>query len=184
MKKVDTKQWLVLFSLVLVALIIINIVMRDLQRENQIFNYSKITRALDVIGKGELVTDRKTYYTLEKIINKYINSYLINSRDLNSEDVNYLDYYNVLTSEYKKALNKKEYEEKAKQFLGKFYIYHEGKMEADEYMDTQSVLKDIYKFDDGTAYLCKVKSSQNNKEGYIGIYLNKSNSSFYIFYLE
>lgn len=187
MKKVDTKQWLVLFSLVLLALIAGIKIMQNIEQEKDIFNYSKIETIENILNEGEEIKDRDTYYTLQQIIKKYINSYLVEEDPLNknTDTVNYLEYYNVLAHRYKKYLGKNGYKERAEKFLEKFHIYVVAEIETINEMDDRVNIESIHKFYNEPSYICKIRSQEDsNNIGYIGITLDESHSCFYIFYLE
>lgn len=176
-KRVDSKLMLFTLVLVLITLLLLNYFFNN-NRTDSIWNYKEITSAIDVIYLGEKVTDRDTYYTLETIVNQYLNSYINPYND--EEKIMYEDYYNYLTENYRKHLSRKEYIEVAEKFLNKFYININSDYEA---MYTYQLLKEVYAFDNNV-YLCKLESKRNNHIGYIAFQINESELAFNIVYIE
>lgn len=176
-KRVDSKLLLFTLVLVLIALLLLNNFLEG-NRKDEVWNYAKITSATDVMYLGKRVTDRNIYYTLENIVNQYLNSY-INTED-DQDKIMYEDYYNYLTDYYKKHLNKKEYKQVAENFLNKFYININSDYEA---MYTYQLIKDIYAFDNNV-YLCKLVSKRNNEIGYMAFRVNEAELAFNIVYIE
>ena len=175
-KRVDSKLMLFTLVLVLIALLLLNWLLGNKETVG-VWDYDNITSASEIKYLGTKVTDRETYYTLESIISKYLDSY-INVYD--QDKIMYEDYYNYLVENYKKHLSKKEYIEIAKKFLNKFYINMNSDYES---MDTNKILKDIYEFENGI-YLCELKSNRNNEAGYIAVQVNKIDMTFNIVYIE
>lgn len=176
-KRVDSKLLLFTLVLVLITLLLLNYLF-DKNRDKGIWDYKEITSATDVMYFGEKVTDREIYYTLESIINQYLDSY-INVND-DKDKIMYEDYYNYLTENYKKHLSKKEYKEVAENFLNKFYININSDYEA---MYTYQILKDIYEFEN-SIYLCRLESKRNGEIGYIALQIDQSQLAFNIVYIE
>jgi len=163
--------------LVLITLLLLNYLFEG-NRKDEIWNYKEITTATDIIYLGEEVTDRHTYYTLEAIINQYLDSYI---NPYNDEDkMMYEDYYNCLSKYYKKHLSKRKYKQVAEKFLNKFYINMNSDYEA---MYTYQLLKAVYAFENNV-YLCKLESKRNNEVGYIAFQVNESEFAFNIVYIE
>lgn len=176
-KKVDSKLLLFTLVLVLITLLLLNYLLKG-NREVGIWNYKEITTATDIMYLGQKVTDRDTYYTLEAIVNQYLNSYINTGND--DEKLMYEDYYNYLTENYKKHLSKKEYIEVAKNFLNKFYVNINSDYET---MYTYQILKEIYDMGNNV-YMCKLESKRNNEIGYIAFQINQSELAFNIVYIE
>lgn len=182
-KRIDSKLLLFTLVLVLITLLLLNFLLKG-NRADEIWNYKEITTAEDVIYLGEKDYTRQTYYDLEGIINKYLNSYVDTySEDVSQDGLTYEQYYDYLIDDYKKHLTKDEYIEVSKKFLDKFLIKNGYEFEVTEFMETEKVLKDIYKFENGV-YLCKLESSYNDKHGYIAIQLMDTESTFKIVYIE
>ena len=176
-KKIDSKLLLVTLVLVLIALLLLNKLMES-NRTDEIWNYKEITTAANITYLGERITDREIYYTLENIINQYLDSYI---NKYNDEDkITYKDYYNYLSENYKKYLSQKEYLAVAEKFLNKFYINIESDYES---MYKYQILKQIYKFDNNV-YLCKLECKRNGEVGYIAFQINESELIFNIMYIE
>lgn len=176
-KKVDSKLLLFTLVLILITLLLLNYLLKG-NRKDGIWDYDNITRATQVMYLGQKVTDRDTYYTLEAIVNQYLNSYIKENND--NEKIMYEDYYNFLTENYRSHLSKKEYIEVAKNFLNKFYVNINSDYET---MYTYQILKEIYAFDNNI-YMCKLESKRNNEVGYIAFQLNESELAFKIVYIE
>ena len=175
-KRVDSKLLLFTLVLVLIALLLLNWLLGNRETDS-IWNYKEITTATDVMYLGTRVTDRQMYYTLESIVNQYLNSYI---NVYNEEKVMYEDYYKYLTENYKKHLTKKEYMQVAEKFLNKFYININSDYES---MDTNQILKNIYEFEN-SIYLCELKGNRSNETGYIAVQINTSELAFNIVYIE
>ena len=186
---ISNKKLLLLLSVVLVLFIIINsFINKD---KNSIIDYSKDISAKDLISKGTEISDRKIYFTLESIIIKYVNSYNNakdesgNLIDLENEyEYSYEEQYDSLVDSYKSYLNKKEYITVADKFMNKLLVKSgDNDTEVHYFMDTNALVKGVYQIADNT-YMCKLYSSYNDKEAYIGIVLDTKNSTYGIFFIE
>ena len=178
-KNNNIKLYLIMFLLVLICLLIFNYFTSNSNKANEIWNYSNINTAEDVIHKGNKTLSRDVYYTLNEIVINYIESYLVQE-----DTLSWQNYYEVLSGEYNKYLSKKAYYTLAENFLRKFYVYSEDiQIEANEYMDVQDIITDIYEYEN-SKYLCKLESSITGNVGYIGIELNTRNQTYSIFYIE
>lgn len=149
------------------------------------------TNILQLFYSGTEVTDRKTYYILEDIIINYLNSYT-NAKDKNGNQVSleveskytYEEYYDTLLDSYKDYLGKKQYIEVADKFMNKFFVESgDEDIEIHFFMDTDKVLKEITTIGENQ-YICRLYSSYNNKEAYIGIKLDTKNNEYRIFIIE
>lgn len=176
-KKVDSKLLLFTLILVLITLLLLNYLFEG-NRTDDIWDYKEITSATDIMYKGTEITDREIYYTLETIINQYLDSY-INPYD-DEEKVMYQDYYKYLAKNYRKYLGKSKYKEVAEKFLNKFYININSDYES---MYTHQLLKNVHAFDNNI-YLCELESKRNNEVGYIAFQVNESECAFNIVYIE
>lgn len=178
-KNNNIKLYLVMFLLLLICLLIFNYFTKNASKQSEIWNYSNISNAADVLYRGNKTVDREIYYTLDKIVVKYIESYLVED-----ENNTWTAYYDVLSEDYSKFLNKKEYNSVAENFLKKFYVYSaDVEIEAIEYMDAQDIVTDIYAYEDNK-YMCILESSATGNTGYIGIELDEKNKTYSIFYIE
>lgn len=175
-KRVDSKFLLFTLVLVLITLLLLNWFLGNIDND-RIWDYKEITSVLDVMYSGTRITDRETYYTLESIVNQYLNSYI---NVYNEDKIMYEDYYDYLTEDYKKHLTKKEYIKVAQKFLNKFYININSDYES---MDTNQVLKNIYELNN-SVYICELESSRNSEVGYIAFQVNKTGRNFNIVYIE
>ena len=173
-KRVDSKLLLITLILVLITLLLLNNFLKK-GRTEELWDYSSNNSASIIMYLGEKVTDRETYYTLENIVNQYLDSYI---DDGSKEKMLYDDYYDCLTDGYKKFLGRKKYKEVAKNFLERFYININSNYET---MYKQKIIKGIYKFDNNV-YLCQLQ--RKNKDSYIAFQLNELNESFNIVYIE
>ena len=182
-KRVDSKLLLFTLVLVLITLLLLNFLLKG-NSSNDIWNYKEITTVQNLIYMGEKVTDRQIYYDLEQIVINYLNSYVDTYMEDTKEDkLSYEDYYDYLRKDYKNYLSKDEYIEVAKKFLDKFFVKTGYEYEVREFMDTERVLTDVYKFEDNV-YLCRLDSKYNNSYGYIAIQLKTTESSYNIVYIE
>lgn len=176
-KRIDSKLLLFTLVLVLIVLLLLNWLF-DKNRVDDVWNYKKITTASEMIYLGQEVTDREMYYTLENIVNQYINSYINKYND--EEKIMYSDYYNYLSESYKKHLSKREYLEVAEKFLKKFYISIDSSYET---MDTAQILKGVYEFENDV-YLCELIANRSGETAYIALRVNTANNIFNIVYIE
>ena len=171
-KRVDSKLMLFTLVLVLITLLLLNYFLEN-NRTDGIWNYKELTTADSIIYLGEETKDRTTYYILESIVKDYLNSYVNTySESINENKIMYEDYYNYLSKNYKKFLNKTEYIEISKNFWEKFYVKTQSEYEVSDHMDSNGV------------YLCKLESSYTGKTGYIAIALQKTTNSYTIVYIE
>lgn len=178
-KNNNIKLYLVMFLLLLICLLIFNYFTKNAANEDEIWNYSEILGASDVLYKGTKTNARDVYYTLDKIVVKYIESYLVED-----EYNTWTAYYDVLSEDYSKFLNKKEYNTVSENFLKKFYVYSaDVEIDVSEYMDVQDILVEIYAYEDNR-YICVLESSITGNTGYIGIELDEKNKIYSIFYIE
>ena len=178
-KNNNIKLYLVMFLLLLICLLIFNYFTKKAANKDEIWNYSNISTISDILHKGTKTTARDVYYNLDKIVVKYIESYLVED-----ENNNWTEYYDVLSKDYSKFLNKKEYNTVAEKFLKKFYVYSQDiEIEATEYMDVQDILMEVYAYDNNR-YVCVLESSITENKGYIGIELDEKNKTYSIFYIE
>lgn len=185
MEKLNNKTVLLISTLLLLLLFFGNMLLKSLRNSDDIMDY-KAVNIDELKSKSKIISDRKTYYTLEGIVNKYIMSYIPSSdqEQLNeTPEHTYEEYYDALTEGYESYLKKDDYLTLAKTFLNKFYVISEGEMEGITYMDTDNVLKEIYEVDTDS-YLCHLSCTKNNKDAYIGLKLETSKKQFSIFYLE
>lgn len=176
-KSIDSKLLLFTLVLVLITLLLLNYLFEG-NRKDEIWNYEEMTSVTDIIHLAKENKDREIYYTLEAIVNQYLNSYINPYND--EEKIMYPHYYNYLREDYKNYLSKKEYMEVAEKFLNKFYININSDYEA---MYTYQLLKEVYSFGNNV-YLCKLVSKRNNEIGYIAFQIDESELAFNIVYIE
>ncbi len=182
-KKVDSKLLLFTLILVLITLFLLNGLFRGAKSVG-IWNYDEITTGTQLIAYGTLSQDRQTYYIMEEIVNKYLNSYISTYGNEELEDwMPYEQYYDYLTDNYKDYLSRKDYEKLAKEFLNKFYVYEEGEYDATEFMDTYNVIKAIYELDNDV-YLCELRGETTLNKGYIAIATDSNDNTYRIIYIE
>lgn len=172
-KKVNSKLLLITLTLVLIALFLLNYFFSE-KRAEGFWDYNNLESANIIRHLGNKVTDREIYYTLEEIVNQYLDSYI----EKDEEKMNYMDYYNSLTDSYKKYLGRKKYKEAAENLLNKFYININSDYIS---MYKNKVLKKAYAFDNNI-YLCEL--SRNNEEAYIAFQLDEGQTAFKIAYVE
>lgn len=171
--KVDSRLLLITLILILISLLLLNNFMGQ-NRQDDVWNYKEMVTANDIKYLGTSVTDRQIYYSLENVVNKYINSY--NVTNTKEDDIDYKQYYQYLAKNYKKHLSKKEYIEVAEKFFSKFYALG-------EYAYTYNTLKNVYLFDNGI-YLCELNSKTNNDLAFLAIQLNTMSNTYNIVYIE
>ena len=186
--KLNNKSLLALLIVVLIIILLANYFM-SLDKDNE-FNYENI-EVIELFYTGKQVTDRNTYYILEDIIVNYLNSYT-NAKDSNGNSVlleveskyTYEEYYDTLLESYKDYLEKEEYLKVADEFMDKFFVTNgDENVEIHYFMDTDRILKEITEIKDNY-YICRLYSSYNNKEAYIGIKLDTVNNEYRIFIME
>lgn len=176
MDRLTNKQKILFFSLVLIVLILLSVALNSYLHADKFKTIDyKNEKINDIIKQSAEVNDTNIYWTLNDIIVKYLSNY--NFDDFYS---NY-DSYNTLTKKYKKFLDKKEYAEKYKDFVGKFVLSgHLTPTKND--IQTYDLINKIYKFDEN-AYICQL-ISENESIGYIGLKLNTNSKTAEIFYIE
>lgn len=176
MEKISEKK---LYILMGALLIIVFIILRSLilSDRNQLLDYSAIESGEDVIKNHKLTFDREIYYTLDGILEKFINAY----SDIGSTR-SYKDYYKTLNSEYKKELSKSEFIEECDKFFSVLKISTDSVMEDVAVYQTENIIRTIYDLDDDM-YVCVVGLTSSNEYAYIGIKLNTTQKTFEIFYI-
>ena len=173
-KEIDSKLWLLTSVLVLIVLLLFNYLFKG-NSTDPIWNYKEITSAINLTYLGEKIDDRKIYYTLENIVDDYVNSYIVNE-----DKSSYKYYYQYLREDYKKYLGKKKYYEVSESFLKKFYININSDYEK---MDTSQLIKQVYLFDNNV-YLCILEGRYKKETGYFAVMLNESSNTYNIVYIE
>lgn len=174
-KELSTKQKFILCCILLLLLILISNVISGLG-DSKAIDYKNATSLTFLISSVE-ENDRNTYWILNDIITDYIISYQYD----NSIGMSYKDYYDALTPEYKKYLGSGKYNSLSKRFLEKFKVTSS----TEETMKTFDVIDTVYKdLNDQNRYICKLKTSKEDTEAYIGIILNVKNNTYNIFYIE
>ena len=106
-KKIDSKFMLFALVLILIILLLLNWLLGN-NTNKGVWDYDKINSASELIYLGEKIKDRSTYYTLEGIVANYLNSFLVGESENQEGTLNYTQYYEYLTEEYRKHLNQKE----------------------------------------------------------------------------
>ena len=201
----NKKNVIGLLLIIVVLLIATNILKNNLKKEPKwdYSEYYEVDTIEDILISSKKNYDRTKYWELTGIVDKYIASILTDDDLDKIYEYSYEDYYEVLTSEYRKSLNRKEYNELSQDFVYRFA--YETNDNNGTYKRVEYSIKDIYLYDDNM-YLCYVSIDDkemseimrnayylNNNEdivreiktdGYIGIKLNQKNSTYEIFYLE
>ena len=110
-----TKQKIIFLITALVALIFLSSLFGYLSRRSDEKNidYSNITGE-SIINNSVIVYEKITFYELQDVIDDFINAYSSNEKN------SYENYYETLTSEYRKYLSKNKYKEKVIKFYDKF----------------------------------------------------------------
>lgn len=200
-----TKIIIGLLLVIILLLVATNLLRNNLEEKPEwdYSEYSKVDTIQDVLSSTKKNYNRIKYWELTSIIDDYISSILIDDEMEKVSKYSYSDYYELLTNEYKKKMDKKEYNKLAKDFLYRFA--YETNAKNGIYKKVEYSIKDIYLYDNNM-YLCYVSVdddemseimrnayySNNNEdivkeiktEGYIGIKLNENSSTYNIFYLE
>lgn len=183
-KKKEQKFKLVILLFGLIVLIILVNIIKTMRNRDEIWNYSEISSAIDVISEGIVVNDRGKYYILEDIVIRFL---LANGEgtvdNLESNNINYeatyADYYSILVDDYKRHLSKNEFEEVSNTFANKFITIS---AEGYKYLNTKNIIKSIYLYGNNK-YLCFLNSGSDNL-AFFGVELNEDNKSYNIFYVE
>lgn len=201
----NTKKIMGLLLIIVLLLIATNILKNKLEEKPE-WEYSKtfkVDSIEDIVSSSKKTNNRKRYWELTSIIDTYVSSILVDE-DMNKEfEYSYEDYYKLLTKEYKRGLNKKEYNELARDFVYRFA--YETNDKNGTYKKVEYSIKDVYLYDNDM-YLCYISVDDNEMsdimrnayylnnsedvvreiktDGYIGIKLNQNNGTYKIFYLE
>lgn len=150
------------------------------------WDYSTNKISYEIISSGKLIYDRQTYWQLDDIIFQYVNSYIYN-QDENTKKIAkapYKEYYNALTKDYKKVLNKNEYVNKSEMFFNKILL--ETESPSGFYEENKNRISKVLLYDNNM-YLCEIEGLDKNfpiVNCYIGIKLDSSSNKFSIFYIE
>lgn len=174
----------VVLLIVLVLLIISTSVLKIVNKNTRTtWKYNSFDSVSEMLYKGETTkNNRKLYWEMKEIINNFLAT--MEDIEFDSENItnrtDLSDYYQVVSKEYKRKLNKSKFEDKSKQFISRFLQEdHLG----NKYVDNFAI-KNIYLFDDNK-YICDLKLYDSDDTiGYIGIELNEKKAKFSIFYIE
>lgn len=178
-----TLKQIIILSIIVLLLFIGTVLLKNMTADKKFkWDYGKITFASEILNQGKKINDRNLYWHLKEIINNF----LLTMQDEEDENIHseetkkdYLEYYDVLSKEYKKQLNKDEYEKLAITFINKFLVEnHLGYKYVSDY-----VIDDIYQYDD-SMYLCVIVEKYTQVRGYIGIKMNEEQHKFSVFYIE
>lgn len=178
----NQKKIIVLTVILIILLIGTGILKNISNLESKEWSYKDLTSAGDILYRGQSVkNDRILYWELKDIIDNYFST--MEDAEFDSEkSTTYVlsDYYEVISKEYRKRLNKEEFENNSTELISKFLQEdHLG----NKYVD-MFYIKDIYLFDK-TKYLCALALSESSDVlGYIGIEMNQKDATFSIFYIE
>lgn len=189
-KNISMKEKIALLATISVLLMVITKVFYNFSiNEGNGINYNEDINIDYIISISDETNDRQVYAILNNVISSFINSYNLELKDyvgnINLEDINYTreDYYNVLSSSYKKKISKLKYNSLSEEFMQNFI----NSSEYGRYMQTSGILQNVYKLNEyvysKNMYICKLNSNIKTKIAYIGIQLNEENSKYNIFYL-
>ena len=174
------KQIVILLIILFALILVTNLLKYNNKTE---WKYNDFDSVKEILYKSESVkNNRVIYWELKEIINNFLCT--MEDVEFDSEyannDTNLGDYYDVLSKEYKRKLTRKEFEEKASEFISRFLQEdHLG----DKYVGYFAI-NDIYLFDDNK-YICELCLENSEKEiGYFGVELNTQKAKFSIFYIE
>jgi len=201
-KELDKKQKTVLLLLCAIIILFIGTrILKSSTKDNKnVWDYKKadsIESIRTVVSSANHIDDRIKYWELTTILDKYVATITENS------STSYKQFYNILTKEYKRKISKKEYNNLASEFL--YGFVYQSNDDSDKYIMADYSIKDIYLYDEDM-YLCYISvnidnMSENDKslyykndyqdivvdrktDGYIGIKLDRTNSTYSIFYIE
>lgn len=181
--KDSTMQEKILLGMaMLVVLLIGTFILKHFLTKKYEINYKEKTVS-NLFEYAISTNDREVYWILNNIINSFIHSYEVelDGREKNNEEYSRKDFYNVLTSEYKKVLSKKEYLELTDNMMKKFIRYN-NTLKTDDYIQEVRYLNNRVYPDN--MYICKLNTIDSDVESYIGIILDTVTRSYSIFYLE
>lgn len=192
MKEISGKQKLIFFVVVLVLLITMVTMIKNWPKDDgeKIIDYAN-TNFDTLITDSVLNTDSGIYWSLNEIVLKYLNSYLVeNEVGKKSKYTNYKGYYNNVVQRYKRYLGKSKYEKLSSDFCSRFVVSKDNNKNfamdgIGDYnnIDSEKIIRNVYVFEENR-YICKLYSSKNDKTGYIGIELNPKELTWKIFYIE
>ena len=175
--RLNKKQKIIFLATALVALILLSSILSRILNsdESKKVNYGSDTGET-LITSSSISTNRIIYYELQDIVEKYINSYTVES------EYSYDDYYSSLSDEYKSYLSKNKYKDLAENFLKKFDCTDD--VDSSTRVCTDTILKSVYRYDTDK-YICML-NSKSGQVAYIGILLNSTAKEKYaeIFYIE
>lgn len=186
---ISNKEKLALSVTILALLLIIMSILfnnkNDIRIEYKDFDIER------VIEESLVLNNKQIYFDLQEIISSYLASYNLEieslSQNINYENIKYTreEYYAVLTEEYKKQINKKEYMQLSERFCEKFL----GNSQTGKYMNINDYfIKDVYllpsqKYGEDM-YMCRLNTNDKDISAYIGIKLNQVTKTYSIFYIE
>lgn len=174
------KQIILLIIGILILFMGTTMLKRANANDNNNWNYNKNVEIVEKLYSANEINDRTIYWQSKEIIKKFLSTMedeMYNENE--AQNVDYTEYYNVITDRYKKQLSEKEFKSVSEKFITKFLLEdHLGY----KYVDDFTILK-IYKYGENQ-YLCFLRSKFNINEGYIGIEFNETQSKFAIFYIE
>lgn len=184
--KESTMQEKILLTLTIIILLAVgtSVLRHLLLKSNNIdYNNESITSLYD---NAITVSERDIYWILNNIIDAYIKSYYLELDSISEYDRSQIiysrgDYYEVLSNDYKKFLNKNKYMQLSENMLKKFII-NESFLKEDNYIYEVRYL-DSNKYRENM-YICKLNTINKDVESYIGIQLKPNKNLYNIFYLE
>ena len=184
-ERFSTKENIIIFSFLLLFLIIIwSLIKKYNPFDNINYNKSDINTFL---VSSTSINDRDTYWILNDIVLNLLYSGTSNNVSINGESTesnlyykfSTKEYYNALTSDYKKFLPEKEYINLMTNVIQKYRENYENLTSA----TNEAPIRKVYKYtkSSGEYYIIKLNTSIDT---FIGIQLFRKESKFNIFYLE
>ena len=172
-ERLNPKQTILVFAIILVLLIIGNSLISKLDVTNTL-NYNNIS-AEKIIESSTIDQDRETYWRINTILKTVIAADPSSQDDVEGSSntaYTYDDYYNYLVKNYKNKISKYEFKKKMSDIVST--------------LSSKEVPVDkIYRYKNNTDYyLVQLKSSDENKKIYIGFELINEKNAYYIFYAE
>lgn len=185
-ERLTTKENIIIFSFFLIFLILAwNLV--KVYNPYSKFDYREITRDT-LLSDSSVEYNRENYWILNNILENFLNSSVtVSSENTNGEgaesSLHYKysteEYYETLNKDYKVFLNKKEYLQLANNVINNYKENYESLYT----VSTRAPIRNIYKLTNygDNYFLIRLNTSV---ESYVGISIDKSSSTFEIFYLE
>ncbi len=182
------KQIIIVLIIVMAILWGLTNIMKSWRNNPAYWDYNTENIDQKALQGSQIEYNRNTYWTLQLIVDRYINSYLyeVAKENYSGDKVSYKEYYKELDAGYKKKISKSKYEEKAQDLMSNIVLQEEQYEE--HYTVLPTTIEKINRYGQDM-YLCTIKvDDQDGIEfvkgrGYIGVKLDQKRNIFRIFYL-